>query len=295
MKRRFLILLQRSVEAVLVSALFLSEAQAATRSQLASVSPVQSGAPFSVSREPDLRSLDRIERFIDIAWAVAPDLGFRLSTLAKFENHLREAGQWALDHNLPLPSGFSISADMDAGLALGLKVGAELVFLVPETGDVEMALFTATDTQVGAKASLGTALGVNLVYNMDKIEDFDGRVLGVKSDIRMIEGIGVSFTVDVEEKDFAKMHETIRALARANEHVAAENFRELITERRLVAVGTGYEWGAGAEFSVAAGWRSLVTSTSLPFDVAVARRRLVEFKRDARRSLAKGIRRSKVM
>lgn len=230
---------------------------------------------------------DRIERFVSTEWAVGTALGFPISSLAQFENRIRKMGAWAAEHNLPMPSGFSLYADADAGFVFGTRLGAEVVFLIPESGNLEVGVFAATDAQVGAEATLGVGAGASLIFNMDKIEELGGPIVGANSDIHMIEGVGASLIIDVEREDIKKFKEALASFALESPDVAARKINSLVDQKRLVSIGAQYDWGVGAEVSVAVGWRTQLYATELPVDPDMIRARMISLKQNVQKALLK--------
>jgi hypothetical protein len=236
---------------------------------------------------PEQQQRQRIERFIQTAWNVGLELGFEISTMAQFENRIRKAGEWASERQLPLPTGFSIFADAGAGFMIGARAGAEIVFLIPEEGEVQMGLFTALDTEFGAEVMLGAGTGINLIFNMENLKDLAGPVIGVNAEVKMVEGAGASLTVDVEPSEIRKAKDTFMAFVRADDNRVLAEMYKLIRQKRLFAVGAQYEWGLGAEIGVALGWRAHIASTSLPVDPELLPARLTEFKQLIREKFSK--------
>lgn len=229
----------------------------------------------------------KIERFVQTEWIVGSALGFKTAALAQFENRIRKVGAWAAEHQLPMPSGFSLFADSDAGFIFGTRLGAELIFLVPENGNVQMGVFAATDAQLGAEATLGVGAGVSLIFNMEKLEDISGPIVGANTDIRMIEGVGASLTIDVESEELGKVRDAFLSFALERPETAARQIQTLVTQKRLVAIGAQYDWGVGSEISVAAGWRTQLYATELPLDRDLAKAKVEDLKLKVRKALLK--------
>ncbi len=247
----------------------------------------QSGTHLSVDLDTKLKYQHRVERFVETAWVVGTGLGMKTATIEQCESRIRTAGQWALEHRLPMPSGFSLFADAEAGFVIGTKLGSELVFLVPDEGNVQMAVYWATDSQAGAGAVLGAGVGINLIFNMEKVEDVTGPMIGISTEIHMLEGVGASLSVDVERHEFSKVRKALRAMVLENPEQAVESLRQLISEKRLVAVGAQYSWGVGVNVSLVAGWRHWVTSLELPSDPAEVKARLAQLKKRVRAAFSK--------
>lgn len=230
------------------------------------------------SKTPEQKAQERIERFVQTAWSAGLGLGFPVSTVAQIENRIRSLGKWATERRLPMPTGFSVSADVDAGIMIGAKAGAELVFLIPEEGPVEMGLFSGLDAKFGADAMLGAGIGVSFIFNMEKLEEIAGPIIGVNTEIEMLEGAGATLMIDVEKEEIAKLKESLRALSLAGDREALADLRAILTQKRVVAVGAQLEFGVGVDVSAMVGWRKQLGAVVLPSDAEEARLRLAQFK-----------------
>jgi hypothetical protein len=234
------------------------------------------------TRSLEQKNQERIERFVQTAWSVGLGLGLQVSTVAQLENRIRNLSQWARERELPMPTGFSLSADVDAGFMIGAKAGTELVFLVPEEGPIQMGLFSGLDAKFGADAMLGAGAGVSLIFNMEKLEEIAGPIIGVNSEIEMVEGAGASLMIDVESEEIAKLKQSFRALSRAGGREALGELRAILSQKRVVAVGAQIEFGVGVDVSAMVGWRKQVATTTLPASPVETQARLAQFKAQIR-------------
>ncbi|MFL5814791.1 MAG: hypothetical protein ACJ763_14550 [Bdellovibrionia bacterium] len=237
---------------------------------------------FNAVPTPEQKAQARIERFVQTAWNVGLGLGFPVATIAQFENRIRSLGQWSMEHELPMPSGFSLSADIDAGFVIGAKAGTELVFLVPEEGPVEMGLFTGLDAKFGAEAMLGAGAGVSLIFNLEKMEEIAGPIIGVNSELEMVEGVGASIMIDVESDEIIKMKEVFRAFSSVGKREALAQLRAVLTQKRVIAIGAQIEFGVGVDVSAMVGWRKQIAAVSLPVSPVETQARIAQFKAHVR-------------
>jgi hypothetical protein len=207
----------------------------------------------------------RIARFVETAWTAGLALGIAPPTLERVEYQIRKMGNWAIRHRQKLPSGFSISVDTGAGVLIGGNLGAELVFTVTDEGNVEMGVFSAIDLQVGLQTKVkALGVGVNFFFNIDRVSDVEGNVIVGRAEIAMIEGLGASIVVDVEKEDIEHAKEAVASFVRLEERDAIHALRNIISHRRVVAIGTQFEWGEGFGLSVGVGFRQELGSVVLP-------------------------------
>jgi hypothetical protein len=237
---------------------------------------------FNAAPSPEQKAQARIERFVQTAWNVGLGLGFPVSTIAQFENRIRSLGQWSMEHELPMPSGFSISADIEAGFVIGAKAGTELVFMVPDEGPVVMGLFSGIDAKFGAHAMLGAGAGVSLIFNLERMEEIAGPIIGVNSELEMVEGVGASLIIDVENDEITKMKEVYRAFSSVNKREALFKLRAVLAQKRVIAVGAQLEFGVGVDVSAMVGWRKQMAAVALPMSPVETQARIAQFKAHVR-------------
>jgi hypothetical protein len=235
---------------------------------------------------------ERIERYVEIIWKVGTAAHIKPKRLERAERRIRQIGDWSLKHNLPIPTGFTVDADINAGILAAPEVGIEIAFLPKENGDMEMGVFRYGDIEMGAKASVGGSFGATLMYNMTSIDDFEGWACGLNADLKVIEGVGLSLWVGCDQNDYQAFKGSMLGLLRGDEKLLASSLKKFYVENRQFFITGYYGYGIGSSLTFGVGqWHELARTTfAAGFEVEDIRKAFVQLRHDFAANLKEDLR-----
>lgn len=173
----------------------------------------------------------------------------------------------ASENGFPIPVGVSVGVTTEAGFGIAGSLATELVFLMEKNGTLAFGVFPSVALAVGVGADLNHGVFLNLIFNIDKLDNYVGAVAGFSADLGLIKSTSSQVAVGVEGADVEKVKAIIeKALKKEHRHEAMEELKEMVGERRLLVVGTTVGVGIGAKVMAFAAYGDKIYETTVALD-----------------------------
>ncbi len=259
------------------------------------------GEAVKATEEKTLNSKERLENLVKVASVAVLELAKKDANekyMAKFQEKMDKLIASAYKHNLPLPVGIAVGIDTDAGFMVGGDIGTELLFLMQDDGTVGFGVFPFIDLEAGAGAMLSRGVYVDLVFNLDKVADYEGYALGLTGDVGFVKDMDAEFAIGVDGKDLAGLKAAFKQMKSHQDHsLIIEDFKKVATASRCFVMGFGLGWGAGGKVMGFGGyWKKIYESkvqlneASIRSEIEVARAHMKHAKRNLMKAEASKLR-----
>lgn len=230
-------------------------------------------APASAASEVKLSSSDRVKNLVKVAGETVMELTHMPENseyMQRFQTRMDALIDKAQKHHLPLPSGISVGFDADAGFGLGGDVGTEFLFLMQEDGSVGFGIFPFIDAEIGAGAILSKGLFIDLVFNLDKVEDYKGFAIGITGDLGFVKNGSAEVAIGVDSEDLKSIKDARKQiLAKGNKESAFDILKTAATKTRPYVIGFGMGVGLGSKFMGYGGyWSQFGLTHKIALDVS---------------------------
>lgn len=226
----------------------------------------------SATSEVKLSSSDRVKKLVKVAGEAVMELSHMPENseyMQRFQTRMDALIDKAQKHHLPLPSGISVGFDADAGFGLGGDVGTEFLFLMQEDGTVGFGIFPFIDAEIGAGAILSKGLFIDLVFNLNKVEDYKGFAIGITGDLGFVKNGSAEIAIGVDSEDLKSIKDARKhILAKGNKDSAFDILKTAATKTRSYVIGFGMGVGLGSKFMGYGGyWSQFGVTHQIPLDV----------------------------
>ncbi len=223
---------------------------------------------------------ERFKNLIGVARAAVSELlGKKANSrfMINFERELKSLVDLAAKNHLPIPTGISVGVNADAGFIIGAGVGTEFVFILYEDETIGFGAFPFLVGEAGAGAMFAQGAFCNLVFNVKKVADIEGVVVGLAGEVGFLAGMTAQFSIGVEQKDFENAKAVFNSLQlrREKNDSISESLMRIVTSDRPFFTGFGMTAGVGGKVTGFAGWWFKAYETHFAIDEVSVRSAII--------------------